>query len=150
VSDLFRSELHQLLELERRLLDEVLPEMRERAQAVSLRAALDRHLLETKAHVNNLERILLLADVREAALGSDFEILATVLRTEAVEAASYGFLVHVAEALGVGEECVRLLRTNMEQDAYAGEEAEHALVALLAQQVENAEPAYGRPSAPTE
>jgi ferritin-like metal-binding protein YciE len=141
VSDLFANELQQLLELERRLLDEVLPEMRERAQAVSLRAAHDRHLLETKAHVNNLERVLLLADIGETNLGGDFEILASILRTEAVEAASYTFLVHVAEALGVGEECARLLRTNMEQDAYAGEQAESALVSLLAQRVENAEPA---------
>jgi ferritin-like metal-binding protein YciE len=139
MSDLFAKELQELLELERRLLDEVLPELRERARAVSLRAALDRHLLETKAHVNSLERVILLARAPEAGLGADFEILASILRTEAVEAASYAFLVHAAEALGLDEECVRLLRTNMEQDAYAGEQAEHALVSLLAQQVENAE-----------
>lgn len=137
MSDLFRSELEDLLALERQLLDEVLPDMRERAAAVGLRAALDRHLLETKTHVDNLERVLVLAEPGEIEAGGDFEILASILRTEALEAASYSFLVHAAEALGVDEAHVRLLRLNMEQDAVAGEHAEYALVQLLAERVEN-------------
>lgn len=141
MSDLFTSELRELLDLERRLLDGELPEMRERARAAGLRAALDRHLLETRMHVENLERVLVLADAGEIDAGGDFEILASILRTEALEAASYSFLVHAAAALGVGEEHIRLLRTNMEQDAVAGEHAEAALVELLAQKVEDAGPA---------
>ncbi len=138
MSDLFATELHDMLDLERRLLDEVLPDLRERASSASLRAALDRHLLETKTHVKNLERVLVLAEDRELEAGGDFEILASVLRIAALEAASYTFLVHAAAALGVDEEHIRLLRTNMEQDAVAGEHAEHALVKLLAERVENA------------
>lgn len=138
MSDLFATELHDMLDLERRLLDEVLPDLRERASSASLRAALDRHLLETKTHVKNLERVLVLAEDRELEAGGDFEILASILRIAALEAASYTFLVHAAAALGVDEEHIRLLRTNMEQDAVAGEHAEHALVKLLAERVENA------------
>jgi len=138
VSDLFATELQDLLDLERRLLDEVLPDLRERASSASLRAALDRHLLETKTHVKNLERVRLLAEGGEIEAGGDFEILASILRTEALEAASYSFLVHAAAALGIDGDHIRLLRTNMEQDAVAGEHAEHALVKLLAERVENA------------
>ncbi len=138
MSDLFATELHDMLDLERRLLDEVLPDLRERASSASLRAALDRHLLETKTHVKNLERVLVLAEDRELEAGGDFEILAPVPRIAAPEAASYTFPVHAAAALGVDEEHIRLLRTNMEQDAVAGEHAEHALVKLLAERVENA------------
>jgi ferritin-like metal-binding protein YciE len=140
VSELFERELEEVLRLERRLLDEVLPDMRRRAYAANLRAALDRHLLETKAHVDNLERVLLLADTGDAGFDEDFEILASILRTEALEAASYTFLVHAAEALGVEEEYVRLLRLNMEQHEIAGEQAECTLAELLAERVENAEP----------
>jgi ferritin-like metal-binding protein YciE len=139
VSELFKRELEELLRLERRLLDETLPEMRQRAHAANLRAALDRHILETRAHVDNLERVLLLADSGDAHFDEDFEILASILRTEALEAASYTFLVHAAAALGVGEEHIRLLRLNMEQDEAAGEHAEHALAELLAEKIENAE-----------
>ena len=138
MSDLFATELQDLLDLERRLLDEALPDLRERASSASLRAALDRHLLETKTHVKNLERVLVLAEGGELEAGGDFEILASILRIEALEAASYTFLVHAAAALGVDEEHIRLLRTNMEQDAVAGEHAEHAFVKLLAERVENA------------
>jgi ferritin-like metal-binding protein YciE len=47
VSELFRTELEAQLALEQRLLDEVLPELRERARSVDLRDALDHHILET-------------------------------------------------------------------------------------------------------
>jgi ferritin-like metal-binding protein YciE len=138
VSGLFRRELQELLDLERLLLDEVLPDLRERARAAELQAALDRHLVETKSHVNNLERVILLAEIEERELDGDLDVLVSLLRTEAREAASYAFLVHTAAALGAGEECIRLLRMNMEQDEHAGELAERTLVQLLAETVENA------------
>lgn len=137
MSDLFSQELESLLELERRLADEVLPELRKRAHAVDLRADLDRHLLETETHVANLKSVRALAVHAGALEGEDFAILLDVLRTEALEVAAYRFLVHAANALGLDEEAVRLLRLNMEQDAYALEQAEHALAHLLAQKVEN-------------
>lgn len=138
MSDLFTHELEALLELEQRLLDEVLPGLRERAQAVELRAALDRHQLQTKEHVANLRRVRALAGTTELR-GGDYEILAEILRVEHRELAAYELLVRMALALDVDGDAVRLLRLNMEQDAYAVEEADHALTELLAEKVESAE-----------
>jgi ferritin-like metal-binding protein YciE len=135
VNELFRTELDTLLELERRLLDEVLPGLRDRAHAVNVRAALDRHLLETEEHVANLERVSALARAHDADEIEDLAILAEVLRAEHLELARYTFLVQTARALGVDEEAIRLLRLNMEQDDYAREQAEHALAKLLAEKV---------------
>jgi len=59
-------------------------------------------------------------------------------RPGGVEVASYRFLVHAALALDVDEVAVGLLRLNLEQDAFALEQAEHALVKLLAKKVETA------------
>ena len=73
----------------------------------------------------------------EDAETEDLAILAEILRTEHVEIGSYEFLVETALALGLDEEAVRLLRLNMEQDAYALEQAEHTLAKVLAEKVEN-------------
>jgi len=137
VSSLFVQELEALLELEQRLLDDVLPDLRERTRSPDLRAALDRHQLQTKEHVANLRRVRALAGRTELP-GGDVEILAEILRVEHREVASYELLVRAALALGMDADAVRLLRLNMEQDAYALEEADHALAKLLAEKVENA------------
>jgi len=136
VSGLFARELEALLELEQRLLDEVLPELRERARSVDVRAALDRHQLQTKEHAANLRHVRALAGKTELP-GGDVEILAEILRIEHRELASYELLVRAALALGVDDDAVRLLRLNLEQEAYALEEADHALGKLLAEKVED-------------
>lgn len=135
MSDRFAQQLEELLELERRLADEVLPALRARAHASDLRAALDRHVLETKSHAENLKHVRALAVGAPELDGEDFEILLDILRAEALEVAAYRFLVHAANALGVDETAARMLRLNMEQDAYAFEQAEHALAKLLAEKV---------------
>jgi hypothetical protein len=61
---------------------------------------------------------------------------ASVLRVAAVKAASYAFLVHLAQALHLDGEAVRLLRALMEEDAYAYEQAEHTLAQRLAETYE--------------
>ncbi|HZQ89515.1 MAG TPA: DUF892 family protein [Gaiellaceae bacterium] len=137
MSDLFMRELEALLELEQRLQHEVLPDLRQRVRADGLRAALDRHQLQTKERVANLRRVRALAGRAELPSG-DLEILAEILRVEHRMLASYELLVRAALALGVDGDAVRLLRLNMEQDAYALEEADHALGKLLAEKVENA------------
>ena len=137
MSDLFSEELEALLALERRLAEEVLPGLRERAHAADLLRALDRHLLETEGHVENLKLVRALAVGAPSLEGEDFRILVEVLRTEALEVAVYRFLVHAANALDLDEEAMRLLRLNMEQDAYALEQAEHALAKLLAEKLES-------------
>lgn len=147
MKELFVRELREMLGLEARLADDVLPALRQRAHAVDLRQALDRHLLETEAHVENLRTVLGHADAPARPLDAgapalpeetdDFAVLAYVLETEALEVGSYSFLVHAARALGMDGDAVRLLRTNMEQDAYALEQAEYTLVKLLAEKVES-------------
>ena len=125
-------ELDDILASEQRLLDEILPGLHERAHAVDVRAALDRHLLETEEHVANLKRIRSF----ELPENEDFAILAELLRIEHAELAAYEYLVHAARAAGLDDEDVRLLRLNMEQDAYALEQAGHALAKLLSEKVE--------------
>jgi len=145
--ELFRTELEAQLALEQRLLDEVLPALRERARSVDLRDALDHHILETEEHVANLKRVAALTTGGEDAETEDVAALAEILRTEHVEIGAYQFLVHTALALGLDDEAVRLLRLNMEQDAHALEQAEHTLAKVLAERVENYE--AGAPITPT-
>lgn len=123
------NELDEILAFEQRLLDEILPAMRERARTVGLRAALDRHLLETEQHVANLRRV----SSFELPESGDLALLAEILRIEHAELAAYSFLVEAARALDLDDETIRLLRLNMEQDDYAREQAEHALAKLLAE-----------------
>ena len=145
--ELFRTELEAQLALEQRLLDEVLPALRERARSVDLRDALDHHILETEEHVANLKRVAALTTGGGDAETEDIAALAEILRTEHVEIGAYEFLVHTALALGLDDEAVRLLRLNMEQDAHALEQAEHTLAKVLAERVENYE--AGAPITPT-
>ena len=137
--EVFRTELEAQLALEQRLLDVVLPELRERAHSVDLRDALDHHILETEEHVANLRRVVALTIGEEDAETEDLAVLAEILRTEHGEIGTYRFLAQTALALGLDDEAVRLLRLNMEQDAYALEQAEHTLAKVLAEKVENSE-----------
>jgi ferritin-like metal-binding protein YciE len=73
----------------------------------------------------------------EVAETEDLACLAEILRTEHAEIGTYEFLVQTALALGLDDEAVRLLRLNMEQDAYALEQAAHTLAKVLAEKVEN-------------
>jgi ferritin-like metal-binding protein YciE len=125
------SGLEDILAFEERLRDEILPAMRERAHAVDVRAAIDRHLLETEQHVANLRRV----GPIELPEDGDIALLAEILRIEHAELAAYAFLVEAARALDLDEESIRLLRLNMEQDDYAREQAEHTLAKLLAERV---------------
>jgi ferritin-like metal-binding protein YciE len=147
VRELFVDQLRAMLGIEQRLAKDVLPALRERAHAAGLRRALDRHLLETEEHVANLRRVFTLAGEPDVPLeapppppepvdGGDFAVLLAVLRTEALEVAAYRFLVHTAEALALDGDAAHLLRLNMEQDAYALEEAEKELVQLLAEKAQ--------------
>lgn len=143
--DLFVRDLQEMLGTELRLRDEVLPGMRGRARSADLRVALDRHMLETDGHVANLRRALALVGERDVPHGGrlpstedderDVAMLGALVRIEHFEVGSYQVLVQLGLALGVDDEAVHLLRVNMEQDAYALEQAEHALAKLLAEQV---------------
>jgi ferritin-like metal-binding protein YciE len=158
---LFLHGLRTMYGVEEALRDDVLPRLRARVHAASLVCALDRHLLETEQHVENLRRVFTLvgesrAAVRSPALAGlesehdralaaipehdravvDLAIAQAILRTEHLEVAGYESLVTLALALGVDGLAVHLLRENAGQDAYALEQAEHALAQLVAEKVE--------------
>ncbi len=160
--DLFLHQLQTMLWLERKLADELLPELFENVHAADLKLAVGRHQLETAGHVENLLFVLASQheperpEERTALLGlqaahdflmqridaantevSDLFHLDVIARTEHLEIAAYTWLVHAAEALGVAREAALLLRENMEQEEHALEQAEHALAKLLAEKVES-------------
>jgi ferritin-like metal-binding protein YciE len=160
---LFLHRLRQMLWIEETLARETLPRLREQAHANHLAWALDRHLLETEGHVRNLGRVFVAVGERAHALESvafrgleaeaeellasagddrflgDLALIDAVMHSEHLEVAGYEGLVHLAQALeaGVFQDVVYLLRTNLEQDAYALEELERALAKLLAEKIES-------------
>jgi ferritin-like metal-binding protein YciE len=134
----FADRLRELLALEEELANDVLPRLRDRAHASDLRWALDRHLRETDEHVLRLRRILR-EHPGEGALFDDLATLAEIIRTEHLELAQYTLLVHLAQALGADGEVVHLLRRSMGEEELALEQAEHALVKLLAEKAEGSE-----------
>jgi phosphomevalonate kinase len=91
-------------------------------------------LEEDDEHVLRLRRILRKPSV-DAPVGDDVATLAEAIRVDHAELARYTVLVHLAQALGVDDESVHLLRQSMEEEEYALEQAEHALVQLLAEKV---------------
>ena len=158
--ELFVRRLRTMLWIEETLAQETLPRLRGFVHDADLIWALERHERETEAHVRNLGRVFVLVGERvqsseSAALGGlvaeaerllaevddpplvDLAALDAIAHTEHLEVAGYRGLVHLAEALELDPDAVHLLRTNMEQDAFALEQAEHTLVKLLAETVEN-------------
>lgn len=159
--DLFLQRLRTMLWIEETLAEETLPRLRGLVHANDLVWAVERHQLETEGHVRNLGRVFVLVGERASAVESvafrgleaeaerllgtvaddglgDLAALEAVAQTEHLELAGYAALEHLAQALAVDRDVVYLLRTNMEQDAFALEQAEHALAKLLAEKVENA------------
>lgn len=159
---LFVHRLRTMLWVELKLAEEVIPELLDAVFATDLKWVLERHLLETRAHVENVrrafellqepgepeqspallglkkERDLLLKQIDESQRDLvDLFHTDVVARTEHAEIAAYSGLVHTAKALGQLE-VATLLRKNMEEDMHALEQAEHALAKLLAEKVENA------------
>jgi ferritin-like metal-binding protein YciE len=158
---LFLHQLRTMLWVELKLAEEVLPELYDHVHAVDLKWALERHQLETEGHVKNLRRAFeilhepgdpesspsLLGLKKEHDLlmkmvpGEREDVVDlfhtdVIARNEHLEIAAYDGLVHLAQALGE-DEVAALLRENMEQEAHALEQAEHAMAKLLAEKVES-------------
>lgn len=153
--------LRQMLWIERELAYDALPQLSEQAHAPDLRAAFDRHLLETEAHADTVRDVLddlrvpaepeespgflgLMAE-HEQLLGrvaednhalTDLAHAVAALATEHLELATYKSLVSLAEALGEGEVGIRL-REVQEQEGIALELVESAMAKLLAEKVES-------------
>ena len=154
--------LRQMLWIERKLADDVLPRLSEQAHTPGLRAGFERHLLETEAHVDTVRGVLddlhvraepeespgfrgLLAQHEQLVgrvseddhLLNDLAHAVAALATEHLELATYESLVSLAESLGEDEIGIRL-REVMEQEEFALEQVEGAMAKLLAEKVESA------------
>ena len=159
--ELFVARLRQMLWVEVRLAEEVLPQLLERARATGLRFGFQRHLLETREHVDTLRAVLdelhAPADPEESPalrglvqeheqlgkrVAEDDHLLGDLAHAQAaaaaehLELAAYDSLVSLAEALDEESIAIRL-REVMEQEEFALEQIERATARLLAEKIES-------------
>jgi ferritin-like metal-binding protein YciE len=153
--------LRQMLWIERKLAEDVLPRLREEAHSPDLRRGFDRHLVETEDHVTAVLDVLgdlhvspvpeespgfrgLVAEHEQLVgrvagddhLLTDLAHSVAALATEHLELASYESLISLAESIGEDEAGIRL-REVMEQEEFALEQVEGAMAKLLAEKVES-------------
>ena len=157
--ELLALRLRQMLWVELKLAEEVLPELLEQAHSTDLRYGFERHRRETELHARTLREILrelevppepeespalnglvqeheqLLARVSGQVL-EDLAHAQSAVATEHLELAAYESLCTLAEALGEEEIAIRL-REVMEQEELALELVEHGQTKLLAEKVES-------------
>jgi ferritin-like metal-binding protein YciE len=140
LKDLFVHHLKDIYFAERRLLDE-LPKMASNASGTQLRDAFEKHLAETRQHVEQLKRVfasikvpasgekcdalegilkeseLVLAQIDDEAT-RDVALIASAQAVEHYEINRYGTLITWAEDLGFTE-AAKALRENMKQEKLA-------------------------------
>jgi len=145
--DLYAAELHDLMNAEKQILEE-LPAMSGRATSAPLRRALDDHQAETKVHIDRLRLLIeqlnepphataggaiaaLLEDARrrlaDAERGEilDAALIAAAQRIEHYEIASYGTARSYAESLG-DYDAARILQQTLDEEGHA----DHTLTKL--------------------
>jgi ferritin-like metal-binding protein YciE len=145
--DLYAAELHDLMNAERQILEELLF-MAGRATSADLRRALDRHHGETKVHADRLRLLLeqmndqppaqpsgavaaLIEDGRrrlgDAERGEilDAALIAAVQRIEHYEIATYGTARSFAQSLG-DHDAVRILQQTLDEEGHT----DHVLTKL--------------------
>lgn len=143
--DLFIHELGDILYVERKLSDEVLPKLIGEVTDDEFRSGLEKHLEETKQHVKNVEEVFTIFDeqpqeepcigfeglkkehdelLKEASSSLIDSIdLGAAARTENYEIAAYEGLRRMAKALGE-DDAVALLDENLAQEKEALREIE--------------------------
>ena len=143
--DLFLHELGDILYVEEKLTQEVLPKLIQEVQNAGFRKGLERHLEQTGGHVTNLEQIFdALGEQSETEKCLGFEGLkkehdemigevsddlidivdaGAAARTEHYEVAAYTGLIEMARALGETE-AVGLLEENLKEEKEALREVE--------------------------
>ena len=143
--DLFLHELGDILYVEEKLTEEVLPKLINEVQSAEFRKSLERHLEQTKGHVTNLEQIFdsmgeqseteqclgfeglkkehdeMIGEVSEGLV--DMVDAGAAARTEHYEIAAYNGLIEMARALGE-REAVGLLEENLKEEREALREVE--------------------------
>jgi ferritin-like metal-binding protein YciE len=153
VRELFIHRLHQMLWVEQRLADEILPLFYDHVHAADLKYGLERHLLETRQHVTTVRTVLNLLGERQdgiespALLGlkaehdslmedypTDLMHCDVIAANEHLEIAAYTWLRSTANALGEEDIAMRLTEI-LEQEEYALELVHKATVKILAETV---------------
>ena len=138
---LFVNELQAMLYVERKLADEVLPELATQIKNSDFKQSIREHTEETKKHVANLERAFellgeepkpdkshvidglvaqhdkVMKNIETAELRDVFNSGAAA-KTEHVEIAAYESMITTAETLGESE-IVSLLEENLDQEKHA-------------------------------
>jgi ferritin-like metal-binding protein YciE len=142
---LFLHELGDILYVEEKLTEEVIPKLIQEVQSDELRKGLERHLEQTKGHVTNVEQVFdtlgekpesekcigfegLKKEHDELVSDSDDSLIdlvdtGAVARTEHYEIAAYTGLIEMARALGETE-VVGLLEENLKEEKEALREVE--------------------------
>jgi ferritin-like metal-binding protein YciE len=143
--ELFLHELGDILYVEQKLTEEVLPKLIQEVNDGDFRTGLERHLEQTRGHITNLEQIFdSMGEPPEAAKCVGFEGLkkehdeltsevsetlidivdtGAAARTEHYEIAAYNGLIEMARALGQTE-AVGLLEENLKEEREALREVE--------------------------
>ena len=143
--DLFLHELGDILYVEQKLTEEVLPKLIQEVQDPDFRKGLERHLDQTRGHITNLEQIFdsmgeqsetekclgfeglkaehdeMTSEVSESLI--DLVDAGAAARTEHYEIAAYNGLIEMARALGESE-AVGLLDENLKEEREALREVE--------------------------
>src|ERR1700704_923410 len=143
--DLFLHELGDILYVEQKLAEEVLPKLIDEVEDTAFKKGLEKHLKQTRGHVQNVTRVFKqlgeeakaekcigfegLTREHEELAGESSPDLADLLaaaaagRTEHYEIAAYTGLRRMAKALGE-EKAVDLLDQNLKQEKDALKEVE--------------------------
>ena len=138
--ELFLHELGDILYVEEKLAQEVLPKLINEVQHDEFRTALENHLEETRGHIENVEQVFStlgespkaeecigfegLKQEKEELTGKVSEMLVDAVnagaaaRTEHYEIAAYSGLIEKARALGE-QDVVNLLDENLKQEKEA-------------------------------
>jgi ferritin-like metal-binding protein YciE len=145
--DLFLHELGDILYVEEKLEQEILPKLMEEARSDVLRKGFEQHIGETRGHVENVEEVFsklgeqpqaeecigFLGLVREhdqlveesAPDLVDLVVSGAAARTEHYEIAAYETLIGLARALGE-KDVVPLLESNLKEEKKTRAEVEKA------------------------
>ncbi len=143
--DLFLHELGDILYVERKLAEEVLPKLIDEVTDEEFKSGLENHLAQTRKHVSNVEKVFEIVgeephaepcvgfeglkkehdELIEKSSSSliDHIDLGAAARTENYEIAAYEGLRRMAKAFGE-DEAVTLLDTNLKQEKEALREVE--------------------------
>jgi ferritin-like metal-binding protein YciE len=145
--ELYVHKLGAALKMEKKIFEDMLPELEEAANDRELKQNLRQHRRETEGHIRNLQQIFRslgeepdeqscptidgLAKEGETMLGqvdeslNDAAILSGVVETEAHEIAVYDGLITKAQAMGE-EDIVALLQENLESEQQTLQKARKA------------------------